>query len=845
MAADHDMDNTSKSGITDPDTSVSPSVTDQVHLSLLVDDSEADDILFPERRITLDRKNNSVAIGRASKVQSKGFVEAAGNAWFPSPVMSRQHAEIIANLDEKRVQVRDLGSLHGTYINDELSRVNRDELRDIKDGDLLRFGVGIWRGSDSFAPTTVKVGIVHTDRDSSSKDDHATTTFQVPDGSEDGSDMEDYSSDDSHSVKESSLPATPPAKKAGETPSSDIIDLTEQPYHPPHNGSGRRTAGLGGARSCEVIDLSMDEDDLESLNNSAVIEIEDDDSEHLDHSSPPPRAPSPDYDIPAYFNPLYELPTIVQMHAKLDELSDQERSSIHRMTDNEDESMSEDGMLSTDSQVGSESASGSDDSEDDSEGESMDDELDDIPDDPQEYMSWDAEYSEEEEEDEEEESSEEQDGKSIYSDTSCRARPLIISEIDRWDDVPLAADTKSGPEMALPAPRLPLPAEVVSTVAKGITPVRIEGLLNNYPDCTAPIAHSIAIPMYPSRSARQASPSDAAMPKSIMRSPSDPNAKTTAELLSLKHGKFDFFVAREDNRNATRNGERLVPLDEKVMNPIPSTGNFGDAPRVPSSVHNLCHKEGPFGQQAGTAGEGPESHGPTLPEQMADAMLGLPSTAGVSAPSAPEKDLAASIVDSFVVGPAPIQALATPATSPQVSDPAAPGLQLDRAGQAVDGEAPTGIALDQSSRRTQLNISDIVDACQPVANDNKGKRKAQEISELNPDEETWVAREKDREKPLSPQPLPSPPADTMADAVVAAFDGMEKESLPLSPAESIQESIRTDVHGQRITASVATSHGRPIKKLRGGIREFGYLALGGVTASALLLSGMIYTAPTF
>ncbi|KAK3685868.1 hypothetical protein B0T22DRAFT_232993 [Podospora appendiculata] len=730
MAADHDMVNTAKSGVPDHDNSVSHSAHDEVYVRLSVDDSEADDILFPERFITLDHKNKSIAIGRASKVQSKGFVEAVGNAWFPSPVMSRQHAEIIADMEEKSVQVRDLGSLHGTYINNESNRLERDELRGLKDGDKLRFGVGIWRGSDSFAPTTVKVGIAYNHRDYYSKDDHATTTFQVPDGSEDGSDMEGYSSDDSHSVKENSRPITPP-KKAYE-PSSDIIDLTQQPCRLPHNDSGRSTAGLRGVGSREVIDLSVDEDDLESLNSGGVIEIEDDDSEHLNNSSPPPCAPSPD-----------------------------------------------------------DSASRSDDSEDDSEKDSMDDEMDDIPDELQDYMSWDVEYSEEEED----ESSGEQD------------------ENNPCDDIPLVVDTKSTPEIALPTPHLPLPVEVVSTAAKGTAAVRIEGLLNNYTECTASLAHSTAIPSYPSRSARQASPSDAAMPKSIMRCPSDPNLKTTAELLSVKHGKFDFFVAREDNRNAARNGDRLVPLDEKVIAPISSRATFGDAPRVPSSVHDLCHKEGPFRHQTGAAGEDSKSHYPKLPEQMADALLSLPRT---SEASAPEMNLAAPIVNSFGAGPAPIQALATPATSPQVPGPTAPDLQLEPSGLSGDGEAPTG-----------------------------KERKAQEISELNLEEELWAARGNDLEKPLSPQPLPSPPADTVADAILATFDGMEKESLPLPPAESIQESIRSELQHQGITASVAASHGRPIKKLRGGIKELGYLALGGVTASAILLSGMIYTAPTF
>lgn len=59
------------------------------------------DLAWPERRITLTRDNPSMPIGRASKVRSKGFVASSTNGWFDSPVMSRDHAELIADLDTR------------------------------------------------------------------------------------------------------------------------------------------------------------------------------------------------------------------------------------------------------------------------------------------------------------------------------------------------------------------------------------------------------------------------------------------------------------------------------------------------------------------------------------------------------------------------------------------------------------------------------------------------------------------------------------------------------------------------------------------------------------------------
>lgn len=56
---------------------------------------------LPTRTLILDEQNPTAPIGRASKESSKGFVAADNNAWFLSPVVSRKHAELVANFDEK------------------------------------------------------------------------------------------------------------------------------------------------------------------------------------------------------------------------------------------------------------------------------------------------------------------------------------------------------------------------------------------------------------------------------------------------------------------------------------------------------------------------------------------------------------------------------------------------------------------------------------------------------------------------------------------------------------------------------------------------------------------------
>lgn len=73
----------------------------KVTISLSADPSSAPGILFPERRIVFRSDRDSIIVGRASKASSKGFIAAIDNAWFDSPVMSRHHAKIVVNKDQK------------------------------------------------------------------------------------------------------------------------------------------------------------------------------------------------------------------------------------------------------------------------------------------------------------------------------------------------------------------------------------------------------------------------------------------------------------------------------------------------------------------------------------------------------------------------------------------------------------------------------------------------------------------------------------------------------------------------------------------------------------------------
>nr|CAD11383.1 putative protein [Neurospora crassa] len=180
---------------------------------------------FSRRYIVLDKQNPTLKIGRSSKLAAKGFVPSSQNGWYDSPVMSRQHAEIIADFTQKRLKLRDLGSLHGTYINKSDQRLEKDEQVEIKDGDNIRFGVDVMRKT-TFPPTIVKVGLEYIEVPKAKLEQdttrpRASSTFKVPDVSD--SDME-YQDEDSNIEP----PGTQAAARglSGRSWKGEVIDLT-------------------------------------------------------------------------------------------------------------------------------------------------------------------------------------------------------------------------------------------------------------------------------------------------------------------------------------------------------------------------------------------------------------------------------------------------------------------------------------------------------------------------------------------------------------------------------------------------------------------------------------------
>lgn len=96
---------------------------------------------------TIKLSDSAVPIGRASKTEARGATASADNALFECPVISRDHAEFRHVMEGKkidRVTITDLGSMHGTYVNNQ--KLTRYDPFTLHDGDLIRFGTVVARG---------------------------------------------------------------------------------------------------------------------------------------------------------------------------------------------------------------------------------------------------------------------------------------------------------------------------------------------------------------------------------------------------------------------------------------------------------------------------------------------------------------------------------------------------------------------------------------------------------------------------------------------------------------------------------------------------------------------------
>ncbi|KAI0997012.1 hypothetical protein K3495_g11172 [Podosphaera aphanis] len=143
-------------------------------------------IFPPERVIHLSPAKPYISIGRASKNPSKALYGSIDNAWFDSPVMSRDHARLSLDLESKTLSIQDIGSMHGTHVND--SQLISHIPIIVRDGDIIVFGAEVKRGPETYM--ACKFGVNY-----EISQYRSSNTFAFPESS-DGDDEIKLSDDD-------------------------------------------------------------------------------------------------------------------------------------------------------------------------------------------------------------------------------------------------------------------------------------------------------------------------------------------------------------------------------------------------------------------------------------------------------------------------------------------------------------------------------------------------------------------------------------------------------------------------------------------------------------------------
>ncbi|KAG5982772.1 hypothetical protein E4U55_001378 [Claviceps digitariae] len=183
----------------------------QVILTSVKKDSNDD---FLDRRILLTKNNTEIYIGRSSKRDAR-LVAKPNNAWFDSPVMSRNHARLSFSPKNGSISITDVDSLHGTYVNNR--RIAQFYKRHLNSGDILRFGTVVEKGLDIFPACEMRIVL----KFGSSNPHQRPVVFRVPDSS----DEEDHVSDNDE-VVDSSVAIMLGAGMVSPPSDQTAIDLT-------------------------------------------------------------------------------------------------------------------------------------------------------------------------------------------------------------------------------------------------------------------------------------------------------------------------------------------------------------------------------------------------------------------------------------------------------------------------------------------------------------------------------------------------------------------------------------------------------------------------------------------
>lgn len=778
------------------------------------------DAPLPERTLTLHPHLRTIQIGRASKSPSKGLQAALNNAWFDSPVMSRNHAEISLDTESNVITIQDIGSMHGTFVND--LQLRRGEPSGLSSGDLVVFGAEVKRNLDTFPACAFRVNyeflpfkyvqnqpklpVIH--KSKLTHPSRASNSYTFPE-----SDDEDYEMSDDD-------------MEGNEEPSSEDGVSIESP---PHKAS----------QAIQSIDLTRDD----SPAASSIAEVDSNSQTRVDKEPMNIMAGQP-ADINNHADPVSV--TIYTGNPPI--LVDSEDEDAHFSSDSDDQSdgVEYDDGASEGNSVGEQEDYGNEDDNDDEmdREERVTSELRDFPHKELEqasglvnqglYSLLDAPLPESNVRSIADASDNiiEEDGYDDESDfglsdagaEGIRALfddGLIDNEGDSYLEEDMDDESDTDSVIIYDAPPKASMAEKKIETPKHVTFASLPA--EQHPEIASSCGHfdsytlgNLDVPSHPTISGRQPSPSDAAMVKTATPStfanhtanpvrvhhlPSQEFQNLTAQSLGDKTGKHAFFAAREDNKAKVYAGENgqsaptaWIQQPETVISPTAeekrqrsmlAMGRFRERKRRMEEEAKAKMSESvkvvlPMPSSTSTA------------TNFCKSSAAEGSTTVLISPAiAPLPSL--SYLDDHTQAP---KAIRTPSPEP------------DMTSAVMYNESKASMANKNTSGRSGLRIHDIIEGGEEHTSNNL-KRKADNISEAIENEvRVWA----------SSSPALEASAGLFAPTLEAATHEEQSKTAPIA-----------DVAEQRPS------------KMRKLVESVGYVALGGAT----LFGALVLSAPDF
>jgi hypothetical protein len=673
------------------------------------------------------------------------------------------------------VRIRDAGSMHGTFLNDE--PLEREVARPLGTGDEVTFGSSVYRNQKTFKPATVTVGVEFQTASVLATIVEAETTltmhcsgqaghspsrvFTVPD---------DCSTDENETFDENASLKIPAFSSHEVNPwmmrPRDAIRQVDGIIEIDSTSESDSDIPNSDALPHDCISILSSDDDQDAVDSRDMgAENDDDGSISLtdDETSSTPASPVESFDIDNF--------------GHMDNVGNRYNAGAR--------SPSWD-SASTDPQ--SEDAEGRTPSGHNSEDE-------------QGVFLYDTESEE--------------------VDEMNEIDPIdVIDSIDDIDPVDLdkATDTQHSVHESHPFP------------AQAALPAVLTSVYPTLPPIDTAILSQQEVPQFNCRLApvqqapRQPSPSDAVLPPALRHHGSEDDCSITVESLGLKSGKPEYFQAREQNKiTAAHSHDHYTP----DTNPFPQVPS--DIARAARAARDALRRvtDGVPQYPASSATEFGHASTPAFDKDAPTLVMPQPANGGVK--SKYRRGFLTSLQEAIALGSEEVSSTSPPRESSEVDIEIQDSVDASRiAGSARAGglfsnstqaqiEAPEGLAIAaMTHEKAKAKAPVAAERAETPRETVTKKRKAVDISEGSDMELVRQKKSTPDQQPQSSSPAPVQSGIEMDLSTLSFHDTTEQEPTAVRPT-----------------------------KMRKIAERMGYAALGGATVGAMVLTSLIYTAPSF